>query len=335
MRSLFTDYVRLLRLHGWGFLSMPPIFGALSIGITSIQDIALLFLLGTLSGIYGFVLNDYVDIEIDKLSKYVSERPLAKGTISKKTALFICVLCVIGVLLIIFAAFYKNQPSFYIAVLCILLSAILGSTYDLFGKRIVGSDFLVGLSEALLVPLGALMVLRDGGTLSLFTWVIFILTFNSVLYLNAVVGGLKDADHDYLMNVKNVALTSGVKVTDDNKMIIPTGFKAFGLGIRFFSAFLVFVPFAFCGEDHTIGQILLLMLLIVGEIYQSTKLLNIKKFDKDEIRKLVVLQSFFRYPLVPIMLALVIGPLHAFILATFPFMWFFLFLPLFSPQKTT
>lgn len=314
---------------------MPPVFGALSIGVTSIQDIALLFLLGTFSGIYGFVMNDYVDIEIDKLSKYVSERPLAKGTISKKTALFICVFCVIGVFIIIFASFYKGHPSFYIGVLCIVLSAILGSTYDLFGKRIVGSDFLVGLSEALLVLLGALMVLQDGGTLSVFTWVIFIVTFNSVLYLNAVVGGLKDADHDYLMNVKNIALASGVKVTDDNKIIIPTGFKAFGLGIQFFSAFLVFVPFAFGGEDYSIWQILLLTLLIVGNFYQSTKLLNIEKFDKDEIRKLVVLQSFFRYPLVPIMLSLVIGPLGAFILVIFPFVWFFLFLPLFSPQKAT
>jgi len=246
MSNIVFDYARLLRLPGLGGLSIATVFGAISVGVYDIKTLSILFLIGAFSAVYGFVLNDYADVEVDKLSKDLSNRPLVKGTISKKTALLICIICVIGAMSTIFLFFYKNQINFYLGVLCIIIIAILGSTYDLFGKRFIGSDFLVALSEALLVIFGALIVLQDG-TLNIITWVIFILTFNQLLYMNAVVGGLKDADHDYLMGVKNIALASGIKVAKDNRLIVPMSFKTFGLGIRFFSAVILFIPFAFYG----------------------------------------------------------------------------------------
>ena len=39
--------------------------------------------------------------------------------------------------------------------------------------------------------------------------------------MTIVVGGVKDADHDYLLNVKNLATATGVKITKDKKVIIP------------------------------------------------------------------------------------------------------------------
>ena len=147
MKSIISDYARLLRLPGLGGLSIAPVFGAVSLissDITiSFQDVAVLFLIGIFSSIYGFVLNDYVDVKIDKLSKELSNRPLVKGTISRRTALMICVLCFVGALSTIFLFFYNDHPSFYLGLLCILLSAAFGSIYNIYGKRIIGSDFLV------------------------------------------------------------------------------------------------------------------------------------------------------------------------------------------------
>jgi 4-hydroxybenzoate polyprenyltransferase len=332
MRSIISDYARLLRLPGLGGLSIAPVFGALSLWDvyeTPLPQLVILFFIGALSAIYGFVLNDYADVEIDKLSKELANRPLVKGTITKKTALAIVILCFILTFIIIFSFFYKPQTSFYLGVICILLAAVFGSIYNLYGKRFIGSDFIVALSEAFLVLFGALIVLQNG-SLTIFTGIIFILTFNQLVYMNAVEGGLKDADHDYLKNVKNIALASGVKVTKENQLILPPVFKAFGLGIRTFSAVLVFIPLLFYTTvyHYELWQILLLILCVISVFYLSIKLLTITTFNRSTIRKLIAKQTFLRYSLVPLMLLPVIGPLPAIILIIFPFLWYLIFTPL-------
>jgi len=328
MHNIFSEYARLLRLPGLGGLSIAPVFGALSLINTgyniSFQDIALLFLIGAFTAIYGFVLNDYMDVKIDKLSKELSNRPLVKGTISKKTALVICIISFIGVFIIIFLFFYKNQISFYIGLACILLSAFFATLYNIYGKKIIGSDFIVALSEALLVLFGAFIVTQDVA-LSIFTWIVFLLTFNQLVYMNAVEGGLKDADHDYLLNVKNIALAAGVKVIKNNQFVIPPVFKAFGMGVRLFSASLVFVPFVFFNEPFEIWHILLLILFVIGVLYLSEKLLTMKTFNRNKIRKLITAQTFLRYSLVPIMLVPILGVASSTILIIFPFIWYIVF----------
>ena len=336
MSPIIKEYARLLRIPGLGGLSIAPAFGAISVGVLEIQQLSLLFLIGALAAIYGFVLNDYMDVKIDTLSKELHNRPLVKGTVSKNAALIICSLAFIMALIIIFMFFYGDYLSFYYGFMCIILSAIFGTLYNIYGKRIIGSDFLLALSEALLVLFGALMVVHDGA-LTIFTWIIFILTFNQLLYMNAVEGGIKDADHDHLMKVNNIALASGVKVTEDNKLIITPIFRAFGLGIRLFSVILVYIPFVFYKETFEPWQIFILTILVIGMLYSSAKLLFLKEFKRNNIRKLIVSQTFLRYSLVPIMLipfiatlttTTLLGIIYALILTIFPFLWYIVFTPL-------
>ena len=209
------------------------------------------------------------------------------------------------------------------ALLCIVLAGILGSFYNLYGKKIVGSDFLVAISVAFVFLFGALTF----GEPTIFTWVIFLLTFNNLTHMNAVEGGIKDADHDHIMGVKNIALGSGVKV-DGNNIFIPLHFKAFGMGIRLFSAFLLFIPFIFYDYDYYIWQLVILAVAILGVMYFSIKLLSITKFDRNVIRKYIGIQSFLRYSLVPIMLISTIGLMYSVILIVFPIMWYIVFAPL-------
>jgi 4-hydroxybenzoate polyprenyltransferase len=327
MHDLLTDYARLLRLPGLGGLSIAPVFGAISTGILDLQKLAILFVIGACSAIYGFVLNDYVDVEVDRLSKDLSNRPLVKGTISRRTALSIVLSCFIGAFILIFLFFYRDHESFYLGFLCVVLAAVFGSIYNVYGKKIVGSDFLVALSEGLLVLFGAFMVIGYSGVLTVFTWVIFILTFNQLVFMNAVEGGLKDADHDYLLHVKNIALKSGVKVTKDRGIVVPTGFKIFGLGIRLFSSAVVFIPFVFYRDVYSceVWHIVPLVLLVIGVLYLSTKLLNLKVFERGKIRRLIAVQTFLRYSFVPVMLIPLIGVLYGFILVVFPLVWYLVF----------
>jgi len=329
MHNKLLEYAKLIRLPGLGGFSMAPIFGAISlidIGVyVDLKILILLLLLGIFKSIYGIVLNDYADIEVDRLSKESEKRPLVKGTISKKNALLISILSMIGILATAFIFFYRNQTPFYLGVLCIILAIIMGTIYDLYGKRIIGSDFLVGGAEGLFVLVGAFLV-SPNVTLSVFTWTTTILIFNQYLFMNAVMGGLKDADHDYLMNTKNIALSSGVKVYKNNEIFIPMSFKVFALSIRFLSCFIVFIPFVFLGAKYELWQILLLMLLVIIVLYLSIKLVNIKTFEwKGKMVKFLGLQGVLWYSFVPIMLIPVVGLANAFILILFPLVWYGIF----------
>jgi len=329
MSSLLNDYVKLLRLPGLGGLATPTLFGAISAGVTDIRLLALVFLIGAFSVIFGFVLNDYVDVEVDRQTSELYERPLVKGTISKKTALVICIISLVGAYLTIFLLFYGSPitESRILAVVCISVAWILGSLYDFYSKKIVGSDFLVATSEFLLVLFGALAV-TQGNTINVITWIIALLTFNQLLYMNAVDGGLKDADHDYKQNVRNIAGALGVRVKENNEMIVPPSFKAFGIGIRCFSGFLVFVPFVFYGYKYEVYQIIVLLVLIVLVLFSTLRLLNLKKFDRDKIKKIISAEAYLRYSLVPVMLISIIGLFWSIILIIFPIVWYILLAPL-------
>jgi 4-hydroxybenzoate polyprenyltransferase len=329
MIRIISDYVKLLRLPGLGGLATPAIFGAISVGVTELPILLILLLIGAFSVIYGFVLNDWADVEIDKLTSELHERPLVKGTISKKTAIFICFICVIGVYLTITLLFYKSEITYFklLAVVCLSFAGFFGSIYNIYGKRILGSDFLVAVSNGLIVLFGALAVTQQY-SINIFTWVIVLLTINQLLYMNAIEGGIKDSDHDFKINVKNIALKSGVKVDKKNNLIVPNSFKAFGLGIRLFSAILVFIPFVFFGYSFEIWQIAILILLIIGVFYFSVKMLNMKEFDRSKLRKLITSQAYLRYSMVPIMLVSQIGALGGFILIFYPIVWYLILVPL-------
>lgn len=320
--SKLIAYSKLLRLPGLGGLAVPPVFGALSVGVTDLYSLSILFVIGVFTALFGFVLNDYADVELDGLVPELKGKPLVSGDIHKKNAVAICIISILLTFLFVFLLWRRTtlDELKFAAFLSIFLAGFLGTIYDLYGKKIVGSDFLVAISMAFVFLFGALSFKCP----TLLTWVIFLLTFNQTLYMNAVSGGIKDSDHDFKMGVKNIALSSGVKVKGGN-IFIPLHFKTFGMGIRLFSACLVFIPFALNGFDFEIWHIILLGLFVVVVLYLSAKLLNIRTFDRKLIRKLISSQELLRYYLVPVMLIPFIGLLTAFILIVIPFLWYVFF----------
>ncbi len=217
-------------------------------------------------------------------------------------------------------------------MLCIIVAGILGTFYDVYGKKVVGSDFLVAISVGLIFLFGALTY----GQPTVIIWIIFILTFENILYMNVVMNGIKDADHDYKLGVKNIALSLGVTV-QENKITIPRSFQAFGFGLRLMAAVLFFVPFVVFGYPYYLWQIALLTVLIVVYLFLDAKLLTLKTFDRSQIRKLIGVQSFLRYSLVPVMLFRIIGILPALLLIFIPIVWYVVCTPflgekLFKPR---
>jgi 4-hydroxybenzoate polyprenyltransferase len=320
-----SAYAKLLRVPGIGALGIVPVIGALTVGMYDLYTLTIVFIIGAVASIFGFLINDYVDIELDRYVDDLQKKPLVSGEVSKKNALMIAFILSFTAFFFIGLLWYNQHIDYYkfTGLTCIISAGILGTFYDVFGKNIVGSDFFVAISVALIFLFGALSF----GQPNAITWIIFILTFENILYMNVVQNGIKDADHDYKLGVKNVALTLGVKV-QEKSIVIPHSFQAFGFGLRLFSAVLFFVPFFVFGYDYYLWQIALLVFLILIYLYLDSKLLSLKVFERNQIRKLIGIQSFLRYSLVPVMLFSIVGILPSFILILIPIVWYILFTPL-------
>ncbi len=324
MGEKFVEYAKLLRLPGLGGLSVTALYGGLSVRIFDYR-LLLLFLMGVLSAIYGFVLNDYADVELDKLSKELAGKPLVKGAISKKVAVAISIFSLVGAYLIAFMIFFgsKISESRIMAVVVLTIAIILATIYNLYGKKMVGSDVLVGGAMFLFCLFGA-MALADPTGL---TWTICFLTFNGSFFVNAIEGGLKDADHDYLKGVKNIALSVGVEVKN-GKVRIPKLFKMLGIAVGSCSAVLIFIPFLFFDLPFWYWQIGIIALFLFLISYLLAKMLAIQYFDRKKLRKMITAQAFLMYSVVPIMLMAFIGWKLALFLVFLPLIWYIVFTPL-------
>jgi 4-hydroxybenzoate polyprenyltransferase len=318
-------YARLLRVPGIGALGIIPVIAALTIGVYDLYSLTIVFIIGAFASVFGFLINDYADVELDTLVDDLRKKPLVSGEVSKRNALMIAFLLSFASFFLIGLLWFNKPLDYYrfIGLICVIIAGILGTIYDIYGKKIAGSDFLVAISVSLIFLFGALSF----GQPNVITWIIFILTFENILYMNAIQNGIKDADHDYKMGVSNIALASGVKV-QGNTLLLPFGFKAFGFGIRLISAVLLFVPFVVFGYDYYIWQIILLVLLTVLFLGLDAKFLSMKTFNRSQIRKIIGAQSFLRYSVVPIMLISIIGITPAILLILIPILWYVAFTPL-------
>jgi len=332
--SKIAAYAKLLRLPGIGALGIIPVIAALVMNVSDIYSLCILFIIGAFSSVFGFLINDYVDIELDGFVDELKKKPLVSGEVSKKNALLIAFYLSFSTFLFIALLWYNQSINLYkfSALICIILAGILGTLYDVYGKQIVGSDFFVAISVAFIFLFGALSY----GQPTIIIWIIFILTFENILYMNVVQNGIKDADHDYKLGVKNIALSLGVTVQENN-ITIPRSFQTFGFSLRLFAAVLFFVPFVIFGYNYYLWQMILLAVLIVIFLYLDIKLLTLKTFNRSQIRKLIGIQSFLRYSLVPVMLFSIIGILPSVLLILIPIVWYIVFTPflgekLFKPR---
>lgn len=324
MRETVAAWVKLLRLPGLGGLAIPPVFGALTVGVTDPVSLLILFLIGCMVAIFGFVLNDYADVKLDSLIEELRDKPLVSGAISRTSAVLVCFVTLIFAFFLA-ALLWHGTVLTDRKMMALSMFAVawgLGTVYNLYGKKIAGSDLFVALAMAVTFLFGALAFAQP----TLLTWVVFVLTFNQTLHMNAVEGGIKDADHDPLMGVENLARVAGVSVRG-SRLSIPPVFQVFGLGIRLSSAVLVFVPFIY-DVSYELWQLVLLAVMLAGVLFIEARLLRLRRFDRSRIRKLIAGATFLRYAVVPVMLMGEVGVLAGVGLAVLPVVWYVAFIPL-------
>ena len=83
---MIREYLKIARSFNSFLTATAPVMGAIAMGKFELFHLFILFLIGFFGHTYGFVLNDILDYEIDKLNKELKDRPLVSGAISMKKA---------------------------------------------------------------------------------------------------------------------------------------------------------------------------------------------------------------------------------------------------------
>ena len=304
--SRIAEYLKLARSFNLALTAVGPVFGALAMGESSLLRLGLLFLVGVGAHIYGFVLNDYIDMRIDRLSTELRQRPLVSGTITPNAALGFA----LGGLAMMVGFGYSLVFGHPRAVVVLLFAVVLATIYNLISKQLAGMDIFVASAIFFLCVFGAVSAAPDHEILyvSRLGWVVCTLGGLQVLFMNIVAGGLKDIDHDSSGGGRTMAVALGCRVWDeDDKMVITAPFRYLAYLIQLVFLLFLFAPFVL-GLVHPplyqfIAVLAVLLSLSVVMLIISSRLLNRNRFVRGDMRRLIGTHYILNYILVPIMLS--------------------------------
>jgi 4-hydroxybenzoate polyprenyltransferase len=324
MRLRFTfvmmlrDYIEITRLFNMGLTAVAPVLGALSmwnVDSLSLWKLFILFLIGSMSHIYGFVINDVIDFRLDKLSKDLSARPLVRGSITRRSAAVFAITCMIGSFLLSLV-FYSDLFGYLVLIFILLIAYFLATVYDIASKKYPGMDLVVASAIFFLILFGAWTI----GTPTLLSYVVALIGGIQVLFMNMINGAIKDIDHDKQGSANTVAIRLGAKVYA-GMIALPLSFKTTGYLIEITRMVLIFLPFVVLGLAPNLWQIALLVSFSIVTFYSIYKLYSIKTFDRARIRKCIGIIVIFMYATTPIMLSSL--NIYIILVALIPPLWFF------------
>ena len=313
------SYIKLIRVHSAVLTGLTPVCVAASTG----KDLPLfhyveLFIIGLLLHIFLFVLNEVKDVEIDKKSKDLSEKPLLSGSIKIKNARFVVISSALLMLIFTLIFFYDQ---IYILLVVGLAALLFAGLYDIYGKKIPHADYLIALMLFFIALYGGFSVTTN---LGLFSYIIVLLAFIQIL-INNIIAGLKDVDHDFLAGGLSTPLRMKVKV-EGEQFIVSKRFIAYIASLKIVQITFTILPFTMNLIAYENWQFYITIVLILIAIIFMIRFFTIKKFDREKIMRAIGFHEMFAFMVIPFILFGIIGPVAALFLVVFPAIWLGVFL---------
>ena len=197
-------YAELLRVHNLIGTALGVLAGAVALNVIKIIPLTIAILSACMVAAAGYAINDYFDIEIDKINK--PNRPIPSGRVSPKEALALSyVLFVAGVIIAL--------PVGPLTTSFALINAILMYYYSKTLKKmgLVG-NLVVAFSTSATLFYGALAVAEWVGCIDILWRVIPLVLMVFILTLaREIVKGVEDYVGDSTAGVKTLAVTRGIK----------------------------------------------------------------------------------------------------------------------------
>jgi 4-hydroxybenzoate polyprenyltransferase len=301
---MLREYLKLARSFNAVLTGISPVMGAIAMQQYDIIILILLFLIGFLGHTFGFVFNDIIDYNIDKSSKEISDRPLISGTISLKNA---WIFAFSSMTIAFFIAFYLAATTQrFFPLIILVISALFIVLYDFVSKKFPFSDFFVAIGVFFLIVYGASTTTGTLNSLTPLTWIVCTLGAIQVLFMQMIVGGMKDIENDFYRGAQTLAIKMGVRM-NEGKLHVSSSFKALAYGIQLTDLIIVFLPFIIIWDIRTLslfqyiqwGSIILVGILM---FFLSHKLLTMERFERTQARKFIGSHYMINFTIVPIML---------------------------------
>ena len=214
----FKDSIEILRPITGLMGGLTVIIGILNTRI-GILPLTLIFniIFGVLTYFFisgsSMIINDYYDVEIDKINR--PERPIPRGSISLKQAKILWIVTLlIGIILSIIHSLLFNIG--FLVPIIVVFMAFIGWFYAAWGKKsgFIG-NIIVGISFSIGLIYGA--VLNNSG-IPLYIYYFFLTSF-FLLISREVIKGCEDVEGDKKEGVKTLAIRIGIKKSTTISMI--------------------------------------------------------------------------------------------------------------------
>ena len=217
------DTDRFVRIHFLFFSCLWPLLGAVSVGRdASAARLTLLLLVAVSFHVYAFVLNDVIDLPIDRTQPRRSRDPLVRGAIRPGQALALALI----------------QPALAVA-LTVVAAAVASASWP-FSRRIWRHGRVQPVGQAM--PGAAGHRLHSGPRLGMpgdlrgnvlgagpnrLTWMVAAYGVGYMLFMNGVHGGLRDLANDLGHGAQTTAIFLGARPADNGDPYVPSAAGVF------------------------------------------------------------------------------------------------------------
>lgn len=225
-RALGTLYL-FIRFPVVNFSLMLPLLGAATAGpVFAFATVPGLLAVGLAFHCFAYVLNDVVDLELDRSEPLRRAYPLVQGAIGRGPALTFALL---QLPLTLAVSVWLAVP---IAAHAVLLAgfALMG-IYDLWGKRCPLpplTDALQGLGWAALALYGALAVGSPSAATAALAGMVLVV----VLMINGVHGALRDLSNDLAGGARTTAIRLGARPQGSEGIFLPRRLIGYALTLQ-------------------------------------------------------------------------------------------------------
>lgn len=222
-----ADLYSFARVAVFGFTAMLPLIGALAVTVRlDAATLAALLVVAVSFHVYAYVLNDVMDLEIDRRRPQRANDPLVAGRIARASALGIAVA---QVPLAFLAARWLGASSAAVLALGAAFTAL--GAYDVWGKRCLLpplTDFVQAFGWACLVLFGAVTA---GGVTAEALW-LCIAVIAYVMLTNGVHGALRDLRGDLEGGARTTAIYFGARLLPPASVDVPRSLLVYGVALH-------------------------------------------------------------------------------------------------------
>lgn len=312
-------YFRLGRIHSAVLTGLAPVVTAAATGISlSIFHYVELFLIGFLFHIFLFVYNELRDINIDKISKDLKDKPLVDGSITETNAKILVILSIALIFLFTIVFFFEQT---FVLIPISIAALLFGGLYDTLGKRFPHADYFIAIMLLLVALYGGFSTSTN---LNTFVYIIALLALTQML-INNIIAGLKDVDHDYLAGGLSTPLRMGVKV-ENKHFIVSKKFITYVVMLKIIHIALAVIPFIYCMMPFQVWQFYITIVIIIIAMCFMIRFLTMKTFDRKKIMRFIGFHEMFAFMVIPFLLFGFIGIGATLFLVFFPIIWLGVFL---------